>query len=456
MHAIVHVAHLKGRPFPRKRTDELGVVRSEKENLINILLSAYACEPHGGSEARGGWNWAVNLTKLGHEVHVLTGHHLEDEQSRRNRTELAAEIPRLHLVVLDIPKTLMPLTRRGSLGVYLRYLMWLKATLRAGRSLSRDTDFDLVHHVTWGSLMWGSPLWRLGVPFVFGPVGGGHKAPKSLRAYFDQEWWKEALRSFFIDNLLPLNPSVRATLRHAALVLATNSDTLELVQRMGAPKAKLALDSATPPDFLSEHRVPEVVDEPLRIAWVGRLRPIKGLTLALEALRRVPSDVDWHLTIAGDGRQGRSLPAWLDDPQLRKRVDWLGQVGWSQMKSLYEHSNLMLFTSLRDSFGAQLCEALACGLPVVALDHHGVHDFVPEDAAVKVQVGGPEDTADRVAHAIEWLARNPAKRADMSEAALRFAAQTTWEAKARGVYSEIAAILESSDGEGDSSDTREE
>ena len=36
-----------------------------------ILLSAYGCEPHKGSEGGVGWNWALQLAK-GSEVHVVT------------------------------------------------------------------------------------------------------------------------------------------------------------------------------------------------------------------------------------------------------------------------------------------------------------------------------------------------------------------------------------------------
>lgn len=39
---------------------------------LTILLSAYACEPNKGSEPEVGWQWANALSKLGHNVHVIT------------------------------------------------------------------------------------------------------------------------------------------------------------------------------------------------------------------------------------------------------------------------------------------------------------------------------------------------------------------------------------------------
>ena len=39
---------------------------------MKILLSAYACEPGKGSEPGMGWHWALEIARLGHEVHILT------------------------------------------------------------------------------------------------------------------------------------------------------------------------------------------------------------------------------------------------------------------------------------------------------------------------------------------------------------------------------------------------
>ena len=39
---------------------------------MNILLSAFNCNPHQGSEEAWGWAWAEGLSKMGHEVWVIT------------------------------------------------------------------------------------------------------------------------------------------------------------------------------------------------------------------------------------------------------------------------------------------------------------------------------------------------------------------------------------------------
>ena len=63
-------------------------------------------------------------------------------------------------------------------------------------------EFDIVHHVTWGSLHIGSQLWRLGKPFVFGPVGGGQVAPRGFSRYLRGGRTVEFIRSFVLVRYL--------------------------------------------------------------------------------------------------------------------------------------------------------------------------------------------------------------------------------------------------------------
>jgi glycosyltransferase involved in cell wall biosynthesis len=84
---------------------------------------------------------------------------------------------------------------------------------------------------------------------------------------------------------------------------------------------------------------------------------------------------------------------------------------------------------------------MAQGLPVVALDHQGASDILPDDASIKVPVGDAEETADRLARAIAMLAANPEMRASMSRAARDFAQRSTWESRVTEVYEELQMIL---------------
>lgn len=134
---------------------------------MKVLLSAYACIPNRGTEPGHGWGLAVHLAKRGIDVHVLT--------AAKN-----AEYIRQHLLVNPIPGLSFhyldyPTNRFRS--EEMRYLLWQFAAVRSARDLNDSENFDLVHHVTFGSVHVPSQLWRIGVPVVFGPVGGGQTAP---------------------------------------------------------------------------------------------------------------------------------------------------------------------------------------------------------------------------------------------------------------------------------------
>jgi glycosyltransferase involved in cell wall biosynthesis len=78
------------------------------------------------------------------------------------------------------------------------------------------------------------------------------------------------------------------------------------------------------------------------------------------------------------------------------------------------------------------------------LDHHGVADLIPDDVAMKVPVGKPEQTAQGLAQAIESLAKDPERRRAMGEAALQLAYRNTWPTRISNLYSIIEPLLQKS------------
>jgi glycosyltransferase involved in cell wall biosynthesis len=158
--------------------------------------------------------------------------------------------------------------------------------------------------------------------------------------------------------------------------------------------------------------------------------PLKALPLALDALARVPSTIS--LTIVGDGLPPAKVKEMIADRNLEARVSWQGRrLTWNEVRSAYLDHDALLFTSLRDSFGSQLLEAMALGLPVITLDLHGAHDFVPAGAGFKVSVGQPEETVRNLSNAIEAYASLPwQKRNEISKAVWTLARKSTWAARA--------------------------
>ncbi|GAB2779020.1 hypothetical protein GCM10027175_16710 [Hymenobacter latericoloratus] len=318
---------------------------------------------------------------------------------------------------------------RWQFGVYLHYLVWQYQAWRQARHLSQTVTFDYVHHVTYGSLQMGSWLWRLGKPFVFGPVGGGQQAPAAFRPLIPGWFKTETLRNAISWLLMTFDPNVRQTLRHATLVLAANSETAALARRLGARRVELFLDTGLPESYFPETIPARPPGPVLRLLWLARLYPRKALVLVLDALARVNPRVAFHLTIVGDGPLGQQVPGWIAQYGLTDRVTWRGAVPWLEARAAFLEHDVFLFGSLRDSFASQFLEAMATGLPIVTLDHQGAHDFIPAAGAIKVPVTTPEATANALARAVEYLHDHPAARHTMGQAGYRFARTQTWAAR---------------------------
>jgi glycosyltransferase involved in cell wall biosynthesis len=163
--------------------------------------------------------------------------------------------------------------------------------------------------------------------------------------------------------------------------------------------------------------------------------------LALEALARVDPSLKVQCTILGDGEQGAYLARWISALGLTGRVDWRGQVPWSDAIEAFRNHDVFLFTSLRETEGVQLLEAMAGGAAIVTLDHHGPHVAVPESAGLKIPVTTPRETVTGLARAIERLAREPETVRAMSLAGMRWAADNTWDKKAACAIGYYPAIL---------------
>ncbi len=277
---------------------------------LRLLLSAYACAPDYGTEPGNGWNWAVHLAGRGLDVHVLAEAGAQPAIEAHLRTH--PELPIRFTFVRARPRSLC-----RSSG--LRYLLWQYAAVRAARARHREQPFDLVHHGTFGSIHIPTQLWRLDIPTVFGPVGGGNTAPPALLHYFGSAARRERLRSLSV-RLLPFSPLHRRAYRRVDGLLGTNLETLRVFGAMGRPDARLFLDTGLPENFFAAApRTFQGSEEgPLRILWVGRLLPRKGLCLTLDILARVR--VPFTLTILGDGMAEAAVRAAIRERGIQHSV----------------------------------------------------------------------------------------------------------------------------------------
>ncbi|MDH3295964.1 MAG: glycosyltransferase family 4 protein, partial [Acidimicrobiia bacterium] len=314
---------------------------------------------------------------------------------------------KVEATILDDHPLAQRISRIGWMG---RYLLWQWQALDKAREIDARFDADIVHHVGWGSLQGGSRLWRLGKPFVFGPVGGAQHAPPAFKEYFGSSWRNEWLRTTLNVKSIRFLPTIRGVFKQADVILAANHETHDVARSIGVRRIELIRDVALPPELIVDSIDRRPDDKPLRVVWLARYMPRKGLALALDAFAKVPADCPVQLTVVGaDGTADelRSRAARItrtsSDPE---RLAFTGVVDWSTAQAALRESDVFLFTSLRDTTGVQLLEAIAGGLAVITLDHHGGGEIVTDEVGIKIPVVNPETTSTGIAAAIERLAND--------------------------------------------------
>ncbi len=410
----------------------------EGRRKVKILMVGHSCSPYRGSEAGIGWNWAWHASEQ-NEVWFLTHAFFREEI---NRFLSGHSRPNLHVVFVPTKSFLDRLIfGDGVNAIRLHYVLWLKAAFEEARRLTSQQKFDIVHHVSWGTINVPSPFWKLGPPFIWGPVGGGQTTPPELKKCLGAGARAlETIRGLNV-SLLSIRPAFREAARNSSRVFAVNKETANVIRRAGKPNVDLFLDCGSKTQGACIPQRPLDAERPFTILWAGSIQPRKGLALAIEAMAKLEPTCSARLLVAGDGPMRSQSEILCHNLNISDKVQFLGSIPHQQVSELMATSDAFLFTSIRDTFGSVVLEAAAHALPIIALNHQGIAAFVPDGAAIKVPVADLESTIQGLAAAITKLQANPQFRRDIGSAAYQFARRNTWPERAKTMTRVYAQVV---------------
>lgn len=404
-----------------------------------LLLVAFSCRPGFGSEPGVGWNRAIEAAKR-FDTWVLCD---EDLNGREIRRYLGAHGPIPGLEFVFVPSGRWERAIRRVPGVcFAAYNWWCRRAYRAARRLHQRVGFDLAHQVNLCTFREPGYLWKLDVPFVWGPFGGTQNYPWRFlgeAGFFGAV--SEGMRN--LANLVQLrfNGRIRRAARRAsALLAATTTNQRDFGRACGLVPVLMSDVGAVPPAPAA--RSDEDFERPLLLLWSGDLRPCKALSLLIKALAHLPADVPYELRVLGSGPLKGRWQRLARRLGVEPHITWMGFLPYQQAVKQYDWADLFAFTSLRDTTGTVVLEALAAGLPVVCLDHQGAHDIVRADCGIKVPVSNPRRVVQELAEAIAGLARDRTRLATLGGGALKRAAQCSWSTQGvamAAVYSRVLA-----------------
>jgi glycosyltransferase involved in cell wall biosynthesis len=161
----------------------------------------------------------------------------------------------------------------------------------------------------------------------------------------------------------------RRCLRQADVIHATSAAEREWIERYvgGSPRIEVIPNGVDLPTRLP---VPKPADRTRRVLSLGRLHPLKGLDLLLEAgsraMRESPPDARWQLLIAGPDEQGTRAALERQARALNlTNVTFSGPLYGADKDRAWADADLFVLPSRSENFGIVVAEALAAGVPVI-------------------------------------------------------------------------------------------
>ncbi len=305
--------------------------------------------------------------------------------------------------------------------------------------LDRNTSYDVVHSHYWLS-GWAGVIVkeRLGIPMAnsFHTLG----RVKDLTRRPDEPPSSETR----------IITEAEVIAQSDCVIASTDAEADDLLTHYDASPERLCV---SPPGINHEVFKPGdrgaartwlgLAEEPI-VLFVGRIQPLKGIDIAIEAVSKLE---DAHLVAVG----GPSGPAGHTEAQrARDLVDQLGFTNRChfvppqphyQLAEFYRAADILLVPSRSESFGLVAAEAQACGLPVVAARTGGLPHVVSQgESGILIDGWNPADYTD----AIQRILDDRDLEMRLSTGAVRYSERFSWPATAERLLELYAGIIESS------------
>ena len=402
--------------------------------MKDILVLAYAISPSKGSEYAVAWNYVTAMSRY-HRLTVLygtSGEHMGDtvEMERYIREHPVPNVTFVAVAPSRTAERLNALNKRGIFvySFYLAYRQWHKSVYRAARELVRKKHFDLIHYV--GPIGYREPgyLWKLDLPYVWGPIGGTRNP--SFRLLGAVSTFPGLCKLLFrtVANVLQLHfgRRIRLALRRTDVLLTAtteNRDNIRRVHRIDSiwlPENGVA-GAVVPPD------ANKFTADTLHFIWIGRIDNNKALIVLLDALQLVDTDSPVVVHVVGDGPLRPRMERYAGRRGVGHLIRWHGKVSRTEVFELLRRSHLHIISSLSEGNPTTIWEAMSCGVPTMSLDHCGMHDVIGDRCGIRSPIRSYAQVVRDMGAQMQRLIRNPHLLKTLSEGVLECIPAFRWE-----------------------------
>lgn len=210
---------------------------------------------------------------------------------------------------------------------------------------------------------------------------------------------------------LPFAWMERYNYHHAAYALSANQDAVAVLRRKGyqGPVAVFPQFGVDTELFVPRPRTPR---ERVRIGYVGRVKPEKGLDGLIQAFAPLAGRAD--LLIVGRGPVEDELRQLAGELGVAERVSFIGTLASADVATFMADLDILVLPSRTlpnwtEQFGRVLVEAMACEVAVVGSSAGEIPNVIGDAGLVF-----PEGDAGRLRRRLSVLIDNPELRAEFA------------------------------------------
>jgi len=366
---------------------------------MKILIASDLHYPTINGVATFGRNLALGLAERGHEVMVIA----PSQTSKRYK-----EVDVNHVVVRTASVPFAPYQN-------------FRISPTPGKEVKKailEFDPDVIHIQM---LMWiGQAAMKYGNKFGIPIVSTNHAMPENL-----------------MDNIVLLAPIARPInymLRQYGARFHSKADFITMPTDSAIKMFNVSEKITTPmepvsngidlkrfhpgtpgPEIYETYGLPQ--DVPI-ITYVGRVDAEKHLPVLIKAFAKVCAKTDAHLLVVGSGQETLHLKEIAHELGVFERITFTGRVSEEDKMLLHQIGTVFAMPSPAELQSIATLEAMASGLPVVAVDAGALKELCQNERNGFLCA---KDDVDQFADGLYNIIANPAERERMSKESLEIA-----------------------------------
>ena len=401
---------------------------------MKIGLLSYRSNPFSGGQGIYVKHLSLALTKLGHQVDVISGPPYPDLHEDIN----LIKIPSLNLFELEDNLRLRSfrLSFLFNLADFREWFGVLSGSFpepyafgeRVNTYLNKtSTDYDLIHDNQ--SLCYGLINIQKEIPLVttiHHPITRDRKLALEAAAT-----WKERLSINRWHSFLRMQKKVAPQLNR--IICPSNQSKADVIEEFKVNKENVdvVLNGI---DLDSFNRDDNVEKKPYRIITTASADvPLKGLKFLIEAMTEIIDEIPAaHLVVLGRAKKKGDIIKQISRLNLEDKISFHSGLSQSEVVSLYSSSHICVIPSLYEGFGFGAGEAMACELPLISTQSGGLREVIGQEAVVIESA-----SSKAIVKAVKDLFSNKEKQLALSRAGRkRMENEFNW-IKAAKTYEEI-------------------